>query len=186
MQAKLRESLTCAICLGLVKDPRLLPCHHSFCRCGQHARARGGSLRLTSLSSAGSAWTSWHASHPPPPLPPLHPKPFARRVVPPSAFAARRPCPSTLRRTPCARRWRLLTAEVMSVGSRHRNVRWGVLRWRFLSHIKLDHRKSSNAARSSSSGGSNSSSSSKDSNSKCTLLEREQEVHISTGTVTPR
>ena len=37
-----------------------------------------------------------------------------------------------------------------------------------------------------SSGGSNSSSSSKDSNSKCTLLEREQEVHISTGTVTPR
>ena len=29
---KLEEQLTCPVCLGLFNNPRILPCHHSFCQ----------------------------------------------------------------------------------------------------------------------------------------------------------
>ena len=29
--SKLEEQLTCSVCLGLYTNPRILPCHHSFC-----------------------------------------------------------------------------------------------------------------------------------------------------------
>ena len=46
---KLEEQLTCALCLGLYQDPKILPCHHAFCSaCIQplveKAQAQGGAL----------------------------------------------------------------------------------------------------------------------------------------------